>query len=104
MRHFLNLSDAGGDAVPRCFPTDRSQGGACRLAEGSVDSDAPLAGHVPHGVEKNSTRTVPRSTLRSASSAVLDDYGRERDTARARRNDRRYGRVLSPMPMRHDPY
>ncbi|MFN3552576.1 MAG: ornithine carbamoyltransferase [Novosphingobium meiothermophilum] len=58
-RHFLNLVDAGGNAVAAMLADaiDRKQ---ARKAwpKGRPDSDAPLAGHVLAMVfEKNSTRT-----------------------------------------------
>lgn len=59
MRHFLNLSDAGGDAVAAMLADaiDRKTARA-GWPKGKVDADAPLAGHVLAMVfEKNSTRT-----------------------------------------------
>ncbi|HWT43754.1 MAG TPA: ornithine carbamoyltransferase [Sphingopyxis sp.] len=59
MRHFLNLSDAGGDAVAAML-ADAIDRKAARAdwPKGKVDADAPLAGHVLAMVfEKNSTRT-----------------------------------------------
>jgi ornithine carbamoyltransferase len=59
MRHFLNLSDAGGDAVAAML-ADAIDRKAARTGwpKGRVDADAPLAGHVLAMVfEKNSTRT-----------------------------------------------
>ncbi len=59
IRHFLDLSDAGGDAVAAML-ADAVQRKAARSgwAKGRVDADAPLAGHVLAMVfEKNSTRT-----------------------------------------------
>jgi len=58
-RHFLDLSDAGGDAVAAMLndALERKQG---RLTwpKGKVDADAPLAGRVLAMIfEKNSTRT-----------------------------------------------
>ena len=58
-RHFLNLSDAGGDAVAAMLgdALDRKQARA-GWTKGRVDADAPLAGHVLAMIfEKNSTRT-----------------------------------------------
>lgn len=58
-RHFLNLSDAGGDAVAAML-ADAMDRKAARVGwpKGQVDADAPLAGHVLAMVfEKNSTRT-----------------------------------------------
>lgn len=61
IRHFLNLSDAGGDAIAAMIngAIDRK---AARLAaglpKGAPDSDAPLAGRTLAMIfEKNSTRT-----------------------------------------------
>ncbi len=59
MRHFLNLSDAGGDAVAAML-SDAVDRKAARAGwpKGRVDADAPLAGHVLAMIfEKNSTRT-----------------------------------------------
>ncbi|MGR4892084.1 ornithine carbamoyltransferase [Sphingopyxis sp. LARHCG72] len=59
MPHFLNLSDAGGDAVAAML-ADAIDRKAARTGwpKGKVDDDAPLAGHVLAMVfEKNSTRT-----------------------------------------------
>ncbi len=59
MRHFLNLSDAGGDAVAAML-SDAIDRKAARAGwpKGQPDADAPLAGHVLAMVfEKNSTRT-----------------------------------------------
>ena len=59
MRHFLNLSDAGGDAVAAML-ADAIDRKAAREGwpKGKPDADAPLAGHVLAMVfEKNSTRT-----------------------------------------------
>ncbi|WP_288989562.1 ornithine carbamoyltransferase [uncultured Sphingopyxis sp.] len=59
LRHFLNLSDAGGDAIAAML-ADAIDRKAARAAwpKGRVDADAPLAGHVLAMIfEKNSTRT-----------------------------------------------
>jgi ornithine carbamoyltransferase len=59
MRHFLNLSDAGGDGVAAML-SDAIDRKAARVGwpKGRVDADAPLAGHVLAMIfEKNSTRT-----------------------------------------------
>ncbi len=59
IRHFLNLSDAGGDAVAAML-ADALDRKAARAVwpKGRVDADAPLAGHILAMVfEKNSTRT-----------------------------------------------
>jgi ornithine carbamoyltransferase len=58
-RHFLELSDAGGDAIAAML-NDAIERKAARAGwpKGRLDSDAPLAGHVLAMVfEKNSTRT-----------------------------------------------
>ncbi|MEJ7933348.1 ornithine carbamoyltransferase [Sphingobium sp. AN558] len=58
-RHFLNLSDAGGDAIAAMI-ADAIDRKAARAAwpKGRVDADAPLAGHALAMIfEKNSTRT-----------------------------------------------
>ena len=59
MRHFLNLSDAGADAIAAMLADalDRKQARA-GWPRGRVDADAPLAGRVLAMIfEKNSTRT-----------------------------------------------
>ena len=58
-RHFLDLGDAGGDAIAAML-NDAQDRKAARLGwpKGRADSDAPLAGHVLAMIfEKNSTRT-----------------------------------------------
>ncbi len=58
-RHFLNLADAGGDAIAAMI-ADAVDRKAARAAwpKGKVDADAPLAGRVLAMVfEKSSTRT-----------------------------------------------
>ena len=53
MRHFLDLSDAGGDAIAAMINDAQAD-----WPKGKPDSDAPLAGHVLGMIfEKNSTRT-----------------------------------------------
>jgi ornithine carbamoyltransferase len=59
MRHFLNLSDAGGDAIAAMIndAIDRKAARAS-MPKGAADSDAPLAGRTLAMIfEKNSTRT-----------------------------------------------
>jgi len=59
VRHFLNLTDAGGDAVAAML-NDALDRKAARAAwpKGCSDADAPLAGRVLAMIfEKNSTRT-----------------------------------------------
>lgn len=58
-RHFLNLSDAGGDAIAAII-SDAIDRKAARQGwpKGKADADAPLAGHTLGMIfEKNSTRT-----------------------------------------------
>ncbi|MBB5987479.1 ornithine carbamoyltransferase [Sphingobium lignivorans] len=60
-RHFLNLSDAGGDAIAAML-SDAMDRKAARTAaglpRGAADADAPLAGRTLAMIfEKNSTRT-----------------------------------------------
>ena len=58
-RHFLNLADAGGDALAAMLG-DALDRKAARASwpKGEPDADAPLAGHVLAMIfEKNSTRT-----------------------------------------------
>lgn len=58
-RHFLNLTDAGGDAIAAML-ADAMDRKAARQGwpKGKADADAPLAGHTLAMVfEKNSTRT-----------------------------------------------
>lgn len=58
-RHFLNLSDAGGDAIAAML-ADAMDRKAARAGwpKGKADADAPLAGHTLGMIfEKNSTRT-----------------------------------------------
>ena len=59
VRHFLNLSDAGGEAIAAMLG-DAQERKAARTdwPKGKVDADAPLAGHVLAMIfEKPSTRT-----------------------------------------------
>lgn len=58
-RHFIELSDAGGDAIAAMI-NDAQDRKSARAAwpKGKADPDAPLAGHVLGMIfEKNSTRT-----------------------------------------------
>ncbi|MET0365117.1 MAG: ornithine carbamoyltransferase [Sphingobium sp.] len=59
LRHFLNLSDAGGDAIAAMIADAIDRKGARKgLPKGTVDRDAPLAGRTLAMIfEKNSTRT-----------------------------------------------
>ncbi len=58
-RHFLNLSDAGGDAIAAMIADAIDRKGArTGWPRGRADADAPLAGHTLAMIfEKNSTRT-----------------------------------------------
>ena len=59
IRHFLNLSDAGADAMAAMI-ADAIDRKAARSGQpkGAIDSDTPLAGHTLAMIfEKNSTRT-----------------------------------------------
>jgi ornithine carbamoyltransferase len=59
LRHFLSLSDAGGDSIAAMI-NDAIDRKAARAGfpKGKADSDAPLAGHTLGMIfEKNSTRT-----------------------------------------------
>ncbi len=59
MRHFLNLTDAGPDAIAAMLDDALTRKAArAGWTTGRVDADAPLAGHVLAMIfEKNSTRT-----------------------------------------------
>ena len=59
MRHFLNLTDAGGDAIAAMLADALDRKAARRgWPKGKADADAPLAGHTLAMVfDKNSTRT-----------------------------------------------
>ena len=59
VRHFLDLSDAGGDAIAAMIGDAIDRKTARRdWAKGKPDADAPLAGHVLAMIfEKSSTRT-----------------------------------------------
>ena len=58
-RHFIDLTDAGGDAVAAMLNDALTRKDARKgWTKGRVDADAPLAGHVLAMIfEKNSTRT-----------------------------------------------
>ncbi|ALG59805.1 MULTISPECIES: ornithine carbamoyltransferase [Citromicrobium] len=58
-RHFLDLSDAGGDALAAMLSDAIDRKGARKSwPKGKADADAPLAGHVLAMIfEKSSTRT-----------------------------------------------
>ncbi|QQN75004.1 ornithine carbamoyltransferase [Croceicoccus sp. YJ47] len=59
VRHFLDLSDAGSDAITRMIDDAKTRKSArTAWAKGRPDADAPLAGHTLAMIfEKNSTRT-----------------------------------------------
>ncbi len=79
-RHFLELSDAGGDAVAAML-NDAHDRKAARIGwpGGRADSDAPLAGHVLAMIfEKNSTRTrvsFDMAMRQLGGSAIVMDAG-----------------------------
>ena len=66
MRHFLDLSDAGGDAIAAMINDAQDRKGArADWPKGKPDSDAPLAGHVLGMIfEKNSTRPPATSMMK----------------------------------------
>ena len=59
MRHFLDLTDASGDAIAAMINNAQDRKAArAGWPKGKADADAPLAGHVLGMIfEKNSTRT-----------------------------------------------
>jgi ornithine carbamoyltransferase len=59
IRHFLDLTDAGGDALAAMLnDAQRRKAARAALPKGQADADAPLAGRVLAMIfEKNSTRT-----------------------------------------------
>ncbi|MCB2089004.1 MAG: ornithine carbamoyltransferase, partial [Sphingomonadaceae bacterium] len=59
MRHFLDLSDAGGHAIAAMINNAQDRKAArVNWPKGQADTDAPLAGHTLAMIfEKNSTRT-----------------------------------------------
>ena len=108
-RHFLDLADAGGDAIAAML-NDAIDRKAARKGwpRGRVDADAPLAGHVLAMIfEKSSTRTRVSFDLAirqlSGTSLVLDagttQLGRGEtvaDTARV------LGRLVDAIMLRTD--
>ncbi len=80
IRHFLDLGDAGGDAIAAMLG-DAQDRKAARLGwpKGRADSDAPLAGHVLAMIfEKNSTRTrvsFDMAMRQLGGSAIVMDAG-----------------------------
>ncbi len=80
VRHFLDLSDAGGDAIAAMI-NDAQDRKAARASwpKGKPDADAPLAGHVLAMIfEKSSTRTrvsFDMAMRQLGGSAVVMDAG-----------------------------
>ncbi len=80
VRHFLNLADAGGDAVAAMLADALDRKAARRtLPKGQPDADAPLAGRVLAMIfEKNSTRTrvsFDMAMRQLGGSAIVMDAG-----------------------------
>ena len=79
-RHFLDLGDAGGDAIAAML-NDAQDRKSARLGwpKGRADADAPLAGHVLAMIfEKNSTRTrvsFDMAMRQLGGSAIVMDAG-----------------------------
>ncbi len=79
-RHFLNLADAGGDALAAMIndAIDRKAGRAL-LPKGAADADAPLAGRTLAMIfEKSSTRTrvsFDMAIRQLGGSAIIMDAG-----------------------------
>ena len=79
-RHFLNLSDAGGDAIAAMLDDALSRKAARKgWPNGKADADAPLAGHMLAMIfEKNSTRTrfsFEMAMEQLGGSAIVADSG-----------------------------
>lgn len=80
MRHFLNLADAGADAIAAMLDDALTRKAArAGWPKGRADADAPLAGHVLAMVfEKNSTRTrvsFDMAMRQLGGSAIVMDAG-----------------------------